>query len=109
MLIAEIVLMSFGISALVRGRHYISKKAEVTGTPARVLGIILLMPLPLALLGGMIAIGGYVSVNGEVPSEGSLWFLMPHIISCSIVLAVALILGAIYKHPPRPQTGPLGT
>jgi len=47
-LFAEIGLFIYGIVAIIRGRFSAGKNKTLIGMPARVCGIVCLMPLPLA-------------------------------------------------------------
>jgi hypothetical protein len=65
-LILEIGMLIFGLVGLISGKLTISKKVKVVGTPARITGVILMLPLPLALaLGFMLGIllGNSVSLS----------------------------------------------
>ncbi len=50
----EIVLTVVGVLALCRGRLAVTRTRVVVGTPARVLGLVALTPLPLAATAGLL-------------------------------------------------------
>jgi hypothetical protein len=50
LLLLELGLTIFGIVALIRGKMTLTKKRVVEGTPARLLGILALIPLPLTII-----------------------------------------------------------
>jgi hypothetical protein len=52
----EIAMFVIGIMALVRGKLKLGKNKEVTGTPARLLGLIGFVPIPLAIVLNIVAI-----------------------------------------------------
>ncbi len=50
----EIGLLIAGIIALVSGKSKLSKELVATGTAARIAGLVMLLPLPLAFAAGMV-------------------------------------------------------
>ncbi len=46
----ELGLVVFGIFALVKGRFSVSRSKVVAGTAARVMGVLALLPIPLAIV-----------------------------------------------------------
>ncbi len=53
-LIVEIILLIYGIIAIITGKFKLDKKKVVVGAYARLLGILCLMPIPFSLLVGFI-------------------------------------------------------
>ncbi len=53
-LILEVLMLIFGLIGLISGKLTISKKLKVKGTPARIAGFILIIPLPGTLLMGFL-------------------------------------------------------
>src|SRR5688500_8932349 len=61
---AEIAMLVIGIYALVTGKLTLSKKKVVQGTPARMIGIIGLLPLPLSFMAGVMY-GATMAAQGK--------------------------------------------
>ncbi len=60
----EVIMLIFGIIALVRGRFLLTRAKEVRGWPARVIGVLLVTPFPLGFLVGMV-LGAIFLANGK--------------------------------------------
>lgn len=60
----EIGLLIWGIVTLIKGRLTVSKNKVVTGGRARLIGVIMLLPLPLAFIMGAI-IGVTKAANNQ--------------------------------------------
>lgn len=63
-LVVEIILLVMGIFALAGGKLTLSKTRVVRGTPARFLGILLMLPFPLSFVVGL-AVGATMAVRGS--------------------------------------------
>ncbi len=98
LLVFEIALTVYGIVIVVRNRYKVGKTAEVTGTPARVIGIVMLATLPMALVVGFIAGAAYVVITGHPPKE-MLWFALGDVGVIIFVLVLVTILSSVYKQP----------
>jgi multisubunit Na+/H+ antiporter MnhB subunit len=72
---AEIAMLIVGIYALIAGRLPTSKAAkyEVRGWPARVIGAICLLPIPLALAAGVVAASRMAAHGTEVTNKSFFW------------------------------------
>lgn len=46
---AEIAMLIMGLIALVKGKMTLSKKRVLLGTPARVMGVVAMLPIPISL------------------------------------------------------------
>jgi hypothetical protein len=57
-------MLIFGIIALVRGQFTLTRTKVVSGVPARIIGFILLLPLPLMLASGLL-IGVFYVMRGS--------------------------------------------
>jgi hypothetical protein len=64
-LIAEIIMFVLGIIGVSRGTVALTRKRVATGTPARVAGALLLIPLPVYILANLVA---GVSLMGQGPN-----------------------------------------
>jgi len=60
----DIIMLIFGIIALVRGRFLLTRAKEVRGLPARIIGIVLMIPLPLSFVVGL-ALGAVMASQGK--------------------------------------------
>ena len=103
-LILEIGMLVMGILALVRGKVSLTRNRIVTGTPARTIGVILILPLPLALASGFVL--GIILVaqaGGAPPQQADLVkYALP--LELGIVLlcfVVALIIALINARPAK--------
>ena len=65
----EILMLIFGIIALVRGRFLLTRAKEVRGWPARIIGVLLIMPFPLSFLVGMVLGGVFVAMGKSVDDQ----------------------------------------
>ena len=93
----QIGMFIVGIIALVRGRFKLSKNKEVTGGKARLVGLILLAPFPLAFCAGVllaIASGGNVEPSTALLVDVSLTF-------GGLITAIVVAL-AVAKPPQAP-------
>jgi hypothetical protein len=60
-LVIEIVLLIVGLIALIGGKAYLSKDVVVRGTPARLLGLLAITPIPLQFILGF-CVGFWIAV-----------------------------------------------
>jgi hypothetical protein len=63
-ILIDIAMLVFGIITLVRGRFLLTRAKEVRGWPARLIGVVLLLPFPLAFLAGIV-LGAIFVVQGQ--------------------------------------------
>ena len=100
----EIAMLIVGLLALVRGKLTISKNKVVTGTAARLLGLLALTPLPVALA----AVGLYVAVSGVGDPERFVEDnkLTLALIEAGVVIGIAILvfgIGAAIGKPPETE------
>lgn len=102
---AEIALLYIGLYALIKGTFPISKKAKhvVRGLPARVIGVICLLPLPLAFVVSFFVAMIFVAQGREVTQKSFFWVgtVIEGSIVMSCIVAVA-VLSRIYRLPVAP-------
>src|SRR5690349_8225720 len=104
-LVLEIAMLVWGIIALVKGKLKISKTKEVRGAKARLLGVVLVLPLPLAMMAGFV-IGFTAARNGAVNMDSLKWTLIG--VEAGIVLtclALAVVGGMVMGQPPVEAAG----
>ncbi len=82
LLVIEIIMLIGGLYALIAGRIKLSNAISLEGWPARIVGIILIVPLPLALLIGMV-IGVLIS-TGALP---------PSVLNYASIIDILLVVG----------------
>ena len=90
---AEVTLLFIGLYALIAGKLPTNKKAKhiVQGWSARVIGVICLLPLPLAFLVNM-AIAVLFAAQGRQVTRDS-FFWVGTAIEGSIVVACLVVMG----------------
>jgi hypothetical protein len=103
-LILEIGMLIMGILALVRGKISLTRNRVVTGTPARVIGVVLVLPLPLALVSGFVLGIVLVALSGGAPPKQAdlVKYALP--LEVGIVLLcglAAVIIGATQARPAK--------
>jgi hypothetical protein len=84
MLIAEILMLAGGLYALIVGRVRLTKNMYLEGWRARVAGLFLAAPLPLALVAGFL-IGLLIGI-GALPASAE---------SAAVVVELLLVLGGL--------------
>jgi tellurite resistance protein TehA-like permease len=101
-LIAHIVFAIFGIAALSKGTVSMSKKSEISGAPARLIGILALLSYPIAWIIGF-CFGLYWGTNHpgtEFPLSASLFIN----VGAFVIVGIAIFLVA-RKAPKGEQIG----
>jgi len=101
-LVLEIAMLVGGIVALITGKLSISRTLQLRGAPARIAGIVLLLPLPLAFAVGF-AIGFLKATQGKGLDES--FRLVVGLVELGITLAclvVVVVMTAVWgRQPPR--------
>lgn len=98
----EIALIFMGFYALIKGRMPTNKNSKylVHGWPARVIGVICLMPLPTSFLVAAVVAATFVAQGRQVDPKSFFW--VGTAIEASILVAciiVISILSYIYRTP----------
>lgn len=100
---AEIAMLILGLYALIAGKLKLSKMMDLQGTRARIAGVIMMLPLPLAFGIGLVM--GVMIGMGVLPSslQGWSWCI-------ELVILVACIAGvfgyASASKPPQDSLPP---
>ncbi len=100
LLIAEIIMLIGGLVGLITGKIRLSKNMELQGWRARVAGLILALPLPLAFGVGLVL--GVLVGAGVLPSSTT---GLASLIELPIVLA-CLVAAVIFAWATKPQETP---
>lgn len=85
LLILEILMLIAGLYALIAGKVTLSKGLQLQGTRARIAGLFLVAPLPLALVSGVV-LGILVAASGSDASS---------ILGIATVVEVLIVLGCL--------------
>ena len=97
---AEIALLVIGLYALFAGKLPTNKKAKyvIQGWPARVIGVIGLLPIPLSFMVGMAVAASFVAQGKAVTRESFFW-VGTAIEGSAVVLcfAVIAVLARVYR------------
>jgi hypothetical protein len=94
---AELGLLIYGIIALIKGQFSMGKGKKVQGSSARVLGIISLLPMPLAAIAGFVI--GFL--NPDATAAGRMkWVIVgtEASILAGIVIVLILLANKFYRH-----------
>jgi hypothetical protein len=99
-LIAEIALLIWGLVVLVRGR-FTSGRNEVEGAVARIIGVILMLPLPCALMLGL-TIGASMAASGKRVDLGKM--LLFSLIDIGLIIMSLIAAYGIAMVASQPST-----
>ena len=99
---AEIALIVMGVYALITGKLLTSKKSQysIQGWPARVIGLICLLPIPLAFVTSVIVATIFLALGKPVDRDS--FFLVGAGIEIGVLILcviVATILERTYRTP----------
>src|SRR5437879_1799730 len=97
-LVLEIGMLIFGIIALITGKFTLTRNKVVYGVPARIIGVIMILPLPLGLLVAFVIIGALVAQGrftpGNIPI--AINFIEPAIIfGCFLFAMIVAAMNAV--------------
>jgi hypothetical protein len=103
---AEIGMLVLGLIALCSGKLTLSKNQVVYGTPARLLGLVALMPLPLSFA-VVFAIAFSQSVQGRAADLKSMNGELILIEGCIVVACLATVYGIGWSYVGPPVARPV--
>jgi hypothetical protein len=90
---AEIAMIVLGLMAIVTGKMTLSKTKVVFGTPARILGVVAMLPMPLAFITAVpVAIVMGLQGRAVMTNSAKLTFTL---IELGIVVACMVIIYAV--------------
>ena len=92
-LVVEIVMLIAGLYAIIAGKVKLTKKIVLEGWQARVAGLFLAVPLPLALVSGFLI--GFLIGMGSVPSSSQWVVTVVEFLLVLAGLAGAVIFGLV--------------
>jgi len=97
----EIVLLIVGLCALVTGKLTLGKNRVVHGPAARLLGLVAVIPIPLAFLGGLFA-GAAMSGGGQNPLDSSSRWIFTAIEAVLVLVCLIVVfgVGSLIAAPP---------
>jgi hypothetical protein len=99
-LVLQIVMFVFGIVTLIRGQIKVAPSMVVRGPMARLIGLVLLIPLPLAFaIGLVIGVGLAAQGKGVKDMPGWIVAVEPSIVVVCFILV--LILGFVSREPAK--------
>jgi hypothetical protein len=103
-LIAEIASLVFGIITLATGKFTLSRNKVVYGAPARVVGVLLILILPVAL-GIAFMIGIMLAAQGRLvdPRNPPTALFLVEPIVFVLFFGAAMIVALANARPPRPK------
>jgi drug/metabolite transporter (DMT)-like permease len=106
-IVMAICMLIFGLIAIVRGQFVLTRAKVVRGVPARIIGVILLLPVPL-WLGGALLLGAFYALQGKQPRpedlEGPATLLT--VGSCVGCMVIAVIIGLATAQPMKKKRLP---
>ena len=97
---AEIGLFVYGIYVLITGKYSLGRRGFVYGTPARILGVLCLLPLPVAFGLGLIV--GTLMALGIVEDIT----MLSLILEGGVLLIVIVLISVLSKRFYRQQQVP---
>ncbi len=104
----ECALLYLGLHALLNGKlpAYTTATSVVQGRPARLIGVIALLPIPLTLVIGM-AITALCASSGKDASDRSFFWMMTTVEGAVVVSCIAaiIVMGRIYRSSPQSRFG----
>jgi hypothetical protein len=107
-LIMEILMIVYGIRMIVKGTFTIMRSPVVYGWPARVVGVLMTLPLPINFAIGLIW-GVVIAVQGkEVDFQTAREIAVVEPIVAIAFLFVAMMTGLIFSRIPRYTKSPGG-
>ncbi len=101
-LIAEFLMLVGGVYALIAGKVRLTKNLHLEGWRARVAGLILMTPLPLALLMQM-ALASLLARADPVPESVSNYGAIIHIALVLLALVAVVIFGYAVREKAAPE------
>lgn len=86
----EIAMLVFGIMSLVNGKLTLDKKTGLRGTPAYLAGFLLLLPMPLAMVGGFMV--GFNAAQQGRSFEEDQWLIIAIEAGATLTILVMVLL-----------------
>ena len=98
----DVILLILGIIVLIKGQVMLTRTKEVRGTPARVIGVLLILPLPLGFLAGLL-LGAFYVAQGKPVTKSEIQGVGTILGVAIIVLCVltAIVVASAYAQPIR--------
>jgi len=99
-LIVELAMLGAGLYALIAGKINLGGSLRFEGTPARIIGVFLVAPLPLAFAGGLVF--GFMIGIGLLPASLQNYFFFIDLLVVLVGLGGALIYALVNKPGEEP-------
>jgi hypothetical protein len=96
--VCDIIMLIFGIITLVRGKFLLTRAKEVRGVPARIIGVILMLPLPLSFMAGLV-LGAVIAAQGKNEDELRTAGIILGVSITAICFISAIVLAAVTAQP----------
>ena len=101
---AEIGLLLYGIYVLITGKYALGRRGFIYGTPARILGLLCLLPLPAAIGLGFIA--GILAASGIVEDITILSLVLESSMLFIIIVLTSTLSKRFYRQQQAQKTRP---
>jgi len=98
---AELGILLFGLYVLFSGKYNLGKGRVLTGAKARLLGVLCLLPIPLAFAAGVLA-GLFMALTGG-PAPSTLLTTVLEIVILVVVVVLVSGLGKMFYDQQAPQ------
>jgi hypothetical protein len=99
--VIEVALFAWGLYGLITGKLQISRNKLVVGTPARLLAVLALLPLPIALGVGLLIGMDAGMRGGEIPREKQLTLTLIEAGVAVTVLLIVIVAILVMGTPPE--------
>jgi hypothetical protein len=107
--IPELAMLVFGVFTLVNGSFRLSQEKVVWGVPARIMGVLLLVPMPLEFVIFFTTVLVYAFQGKQPDPENMRWFVFTNagivLATCGLILGIGLAAAEPVEGKKSPQDG----
>src|SRR5262245_60487736 len=104
LLALEIILIIYGLAALITGKITLGSQREARGAVARISGVTFLLPIPLAFL-GIITLGALCAAQGWAVGQQEAMFLGVSVEASAILGCAGLGMGIAFAGSVEADSG----